>query len=83
MAKPRSVVKFTALNTGTSGARPAAGRKPANASSTEQEEEEEDEDEQRWTVSEELNFTRRIFYTFLHLKPEIFVCLFLYSFYIV
>lgn len=34
--KPRNVVKFTASSTETSGVRPAAGRKPANASSTEQ-----------------------------------------------
>lgn len=68
MAKPRSVVKFTALNTETSGARPAAGRKPANAFLTKQEEEEEDE--HRWTVSEELIFTRQMFYTFLHLKTK-------------
>ncbi|KAG7239555.1 hypothetical protein INR49_028706 [Caranx melampygus] len=79
VAKPRSVVKFTALNTETSGARPAAGRKPANASLTEVEEEEEDE--QRWTVTEELNFTGQMFYTFLRLKTKIIIFLFLYSLY--
>ncbi|KAI3377526.1 hypothetical protein L3Q82_008428 [Scortum barcoo] len=34
--KLRNVVKFTASSTETSGVRPVAGRKPANASSTEQ-----------------------------------------------
>lgn len=36
VVKPRNVVKFTASSTETSGVRPAAGRKPVNASSTEQ-----------------------------------------------
>lgn len=35
MAKPRNAERFTAWSTGTGGARPAAGRKPANASWTE------------------------------------------------
>ena len=43
MARRRNVVKFMASNTETSGARPVAGRKPANGSSTEEEEEEEEE----------------------------------------
>lgn len=55
MVKPRNVAKFTASSTETSGARPAAGRKPANASSTERsrgrkkerEEEEEEEETER------------------------------------
>lgn len=34
-ARPKSVVRFTASSTETSGAQPAAGRKPASASSTE------------------------------------------------
>lgn len=35
MGKQRNVVRFTASSTESSGAPPAAGRKPANASSTE------------------------------------------------
>lgn len=46
MARRRNVVKFTASNTETSGARPVAGRKPANGSSTKEEEEEEGEEEE-------------------------------------
>lgn len=40
-ARPRSAARCTASNTGTSGARPAAGRRPASASWTEEEDEEE------------------------------------------
>lgn len=50
MARRRNVVKFTASNTETSGARPVAGRKPANGSSTKEEEEEEGEEEEENTL---------------------------------
>lgn len=70
--KPKSVVKFTASSTEISGVRPVAGRKPANASTTEQRERRQrrrGQNGETKTVSEELNFTWWMFYTFLYLKP--------------
>lgn len=79
--KPRNAERFTASSTETSGVRPAAGRKPASASSTERREG-EDGSRPRPSASPGgcfiLSETRNIFVVFV-LFLHFYKCLFYFE----